>query len=76
MLNHGGLSFSMESLANKDAALAALHKIADGSTSASEGPVKLGSVQDILTSNSIRDMFRSYAAAFTQGVKCYPYFVS
>ena len=76
MLSHGGHSFSMESIAGRDAALAALQKIADGHTSASEGPVKLGSAQDILSPNGIRDMSRSYTAAFTQGVKCYPYFVT
>lgn len=78
---HGILSgdsslLSMASFASRDAAFAALQKIADGGTSASEGPVKLGSAPEIMTSNGIRDISRSYAAAFTQGVKCYPYFVS
>lgn len=76
ILSDGRSSLSMESFASRDAALAALQKIADGDTSASEGPVKLGSAQEILTSNGIRDISRSYTAAFTQGVKCYPYFVS
>ena len=76
MLSDGSLSQSMESFGSRDAALKALQKIADGDTSASEGPVKLGSAQDIITPNGIRDISCSYTAAFTQGVKCYPYFVS
>jgi len=66
----------MEAFASREAAFAALQKIADGDTSASEGPVKLGSALEIMTSNGIRDISRSYTAAFVQGVKCYPYFVS
>ncbi len=76
ILNDDGPSLSMESFASRDSALAALQKIADGDTSASEGPVKLGSTQDIMTPDGIRDIARSYTAAFDQGVKCYPYFVS
>jgi hypothetical protein len=76
ILSDGRSSLSMDSFTSRDAALAALQKIADGDTSASEGPVKLGSAQEIMTSNGIRDISRSYTAAFTQGVKCYPYFVS
>lgn len=76
MLSSGTFSLSMESIASRDAALAALLKIADGSASAIEGPVKLGSTRDIVTPHGIRDISRCYADAFTEGVKCYPYFVS
>lgn len=76
ILSDDGPSLSMESFASRDYALAALQKIADGDTSASEGPVKLGGAQDIMTPDGIRDIARSYTAAFAQGVKCYPYFVS
>ena len=76
ILSDDGPSLSMESFAIRDYALAALQKIADGDTSASEGPVKLGGAQDIMTPDGIRDIARSYTAAFAQGVKCYPYFVS
>lgn len=76
ILSAGSFSLPMESFANRDSALAGLQKFTDGDTSSSEGPVKLGSVEDIMTPNGIRDIAQSYAAAFIQGVKCYPYFVS
>jgi len=76
ILSDGSLSLSMESFAGRNAALAALQKIAGGGNSATEGPVKLGSILDIMTPNGIGDISRSYTAAFSQGVKCYPYFVS
>ncbi len=72
ILSDDGPSLSMESFASRDYALAALQKIADGDTSASEGPVKLGGAQDIMTPDGIRDIARSYTAAFAQGVNCYP----
>jgi len=48
ILSDDSSSLSMESFASRDAAFAALQKIADGAISASEGPVKLGSAQEII----------------------------
>ena len=76
LLSDGSFPMPMDSLVNKDSALAGLQKIADGDTSSSEGPVKLGTADEITTPHALRDIARSYSAAFTQGVRCYPYFVS
>lgn len=76
LINDGGFSLPLESFANKDSAMAALQKIADGETPSNEGPVKLGNAQDIMTSGTIGDIARCYAAAFAQGLASYPYYVS
>lgn len=76
LLSDGSFSLPMESFANKDSALAELQKLADGEISSSEGPVKLGSTEEITTPHGMRDIARNYLAAFAQGVRCYPYFVS
>lgn len=76
LVSDGGFSLSLESFANKDSALAALKKIADGDPPPNEGPVKLGNAQDIMTAGANRDISRCYVAAFGEGVNSYPYFVS
>lgn len=62
--------------AGKDAALGELQTIADGVIPAQEGPVNLGRARDIMTPGAIRDMSRTYIAAFSREIECYPYFIS
>lgn len=76
LISDGGFSLPLESFANKDSAMAALQKIADGETPSNEGPVKLGNAQDIMTSGTICDIAKCYVAAFGQGLASYPYYVS
>lgn len=76
LISDGGYLLPAESFANKDSALAALQRIADGDTPPNEGPVKLGDAQDIMAAGAILNLSRCYAAAFGQGIYSYPYFVS
>ena len=61
---------------SKDSALAVLQTIADGDSSLTEGPVKLGNAKDMMSSKAIRDIAQHYVAAFRQNLTSYPYFVS
>ncbi|MBU5638833.1 BrxE family protein [Geomonas sp. Red69] len=76
LISDGGYSLPLESFANKDSALAALEKISGGDAPPSEGPVKLGNAQEIMTAGAIRSISCCYAAAFSEGIYSYPYFVS
>ena len=73
-LTEGKSLFPMEICANRDTALAELVKVASGSISAPEGPVKIGEAKDILSSETITKLARHYAVAFSVGTKNYPYF--
>lgn len=73
-LSESRASFPPELLATRDAALTELVKVASGSISAPEGPVKIGVAKDILSSGAITTLARHYVAAFSVGTKTYPYF--
>lgn len=66
----------VEALLEKDAALDALAKLADASIKAPLGPVQIGVEKRILTDTSLSELSAHYHSAFTQGIRCYPYFSS
>jgi hypothetical protein len=66
----------IEALLQKDAALEALAQVADASIKAPSGPVQIGIEKKILTETSLSELAAHYHSAFTQGIRCYPYFSS
>jgi len=66
----------VEAILEKDAALSALAKVAAASIKAPSGPVQIGVEKRILTETSLSELAAHYHSAFTQGIRCYPYFSS
>lgn len=59
---------------SKESALAELSALADALIVAPEGPVQIGIEDRILTPTSIKELAAHYHSAFSQGIRCYPYF--
>lgn len=76
LISDGSFVLAQESVSSKESALAAIQTIADGDLTPTEGPVKIGSLQNLVTSVAIRDIGRHYVAAFNNSLITYPYFVS
>lgn len=76
LISDGSFMLPQESVASKESAFAAIQTIADGDLTPTEGPVKIGSLQNLMTSTAIRDIARQYVAAFNNSLTTYPYFVS
>lgn len=64
----------VQAIVEKDAALAALAKVADASINAPSGPVQIGVEKKILTPTSMSELAAHYHSAFRQGIRCFPYF--
>ncbi|RLJ64763.1 hypothetical protein DFR35_1409 [Sulfurisoma sediminicola] len=61
-------------ISKKESAEAALIELAGTKTGASEGPVAIKLADDIVSDATVRQLAQVYAAAFTGGVRAYPYF--
>lgn len=72
--NEGGVLAS-HSLQSKEAALDALRGLASASVKLSEGPMLVGSVKDLDSTDTLKTIAGAYLSAFTQNVKTYPYLV-
>ena len=59
---------------NQAEAMAILAGLADASIRAPSGPVQIGVEKRILTPTSVNELAAHYHSAFTQGIRCYPYF--
>lgn len=59
---------------SKTAAMDALAEFADTTIVAPHGPVQVGTENKILTDTSIKELAAHYHSAFSQGIKCFPYF--
>jgi len=66
-LNHLGLI-------SEGDALTELAGLADASINAPEGPVQVGVAKRILTPAAVNELAAHYHSAFSQGIRCYPYF--
>ena len=63
-------------LISRSEAMDLLKDFADPSILAPEGPIQVGVEKKILTNDSIRELASHYHSAFSQGVRCFPYFAS
>ncbi|WP_209439291.1 BrxE family protein [Sinorhizobium arboris] len=62
-----------EFIQNKDVALDMLRAIGGPSKTVADGPVSLGSIDAVRTSNVIVQMAGIYASAYERGIKAFPY---
>ncbi len=62
-----------ELIQSKDAVLNVLRALGAPSKSSADGPVSLGEIDGIRTSNAIAQMAGIYASAFERGGKAFPY---
>lgn len=62
--------------ASAESALADLASIADSHILAPSGPVQIGVEKKILTRTAVTELAAHYASAFSQGIRCFPYFAS
>jgi hypothetical protein len=76
MLQKGEFTLPADLLGNEIASIEELTRIGGDTSSFSEGPVRVGSSKDILTAPMIKELAKLYSAAFAQGSKTFPYFVS
>lgn len=61
---------------NKQAALDTLQRLASTSaTTPHEGPIAVGSIEDIDTTATLKTIAAVYSSAFTHNIKIYPYLV-
>lgn len=58
---------------SKEAALAALKHLAAPSGTSSAGPLAVGGIGDLQSSDTLKAIAAAYLAAFTQNAKTYPY---
>jgi hypothetical protein len=61
-------------LVSKDAALAYLRSLADGSARAEAGPVRIGNIQALRQVSAWPVLATAYLHAFQSGIQRYPYF--
>lgn len=59
---------------DKTAALGKLSNLGSREEETVEGPILCGSVDDILSSNTLKKVASVYSQAFSHGVQAYPYF--
>lgn len=57
-------------------ALAELNSMAGAQINAPDGPVQIGVEKRILVETSLSELAAHYHSAFTQGIRCYPYFAA
>ncbi|MBS1808660.1 MAG: BrxE family protein [Acidobacteria bacterium] len=62
-------------LTNQEQALQLLRELAQGEKTASEGPINIGKVTNLMTRKMIQELARPYVAAFQQRVQSFPYFM-
>ena len=60
----------------KDTALGDLEGIADAKIVAPQGPVQIGIEKRILTATSLQEIAAHYHSAYSQGIRCFPYFTA
>ncbi|MGX0889378.1 hypothetical protein AB7M22_001386 [Pseudomonas sp. ADAK2 TE3594] len=60
---------------SKEAALDALKRLAATSDVSSVGPMAVGSINDLDSTDTLKVIAATYLSAFTQNVKAYPYLV-
>ncbi|MNG09863.1 hypothetical protein D3C84_933020 [compost metagenome] len=60
---------------SKEAALDALKRLAATSDMSSVGPMAVGSINDLDSTDTLKVIAAIYLSAFTQNVKTYPYLV-
>ncbi|MCB1091854.1 MAG: BrxE family protein [Verrucomicrobiae bacterium] len=65
-----------EAFTSMETAISELHSIAGTQITAGAGPVQIGVEKKILTPTSLTELSAHYALAFTQGIRCFPYFAS
>jgi hypothetical protein len=58
----------------KETALDALDGLAEARVVAPQGPVQIGIAKRILTATSVQELAAHYHSAFSQGIRCFPYF--
>ncbi len=68
------LGLEADSPTDQPAALEELSRLADAAIRAPAGPVQIGVEKRILTETSIQELAAHYHSAFSQGIRCYPYF--
>lgn len=71
--SEAGKAAAAEANRNKKAALAALESLAEANTPDAEGPVLVGSMQEIGSAAIVNRIAAIYRAAFASGTKAYPY---
>ncbi len=64
-----------ELIADRDTVLNALEQMAGRRGESANGPVQIGEIRDILTTEGISDMARHYLDAFIHGKRVFPYFL-
>jgi len=71
------LRTDIESRENAQAVIQALASPSTGGTAgaAQQGPIQVGTIDDIESSNWLSEVAHCYQAAFTAGVRAYPYLV-
>jgi len=60
---------------SKEAALAALKRLAATSSTSYVGPMAVGSIKDIDATDTLKTIAATYLSAFTQNAKTFPYLV-
>lgn len=63
-------------IGNRDAAMAALQRMAGNLIKAPQGPVQIGMEDRILTPSSVAELAAHYHSAFEQGIQSFPYFAA
>ena len=69
-------SLDADLISSREAALAALHPLAEATIKAPVGPVQIGVERKILSRTSISELAAHYSSAFESGIQCFPYFAA
>jgi hypothetical protein len=67
---------AFKDIVSKDLALQRLEFIDSAKIKSPTGPVQVGVARKILTSTAIGELAAHYRSAFTDGIRCYPYFAA
>lgn len=70
-----GEEFTSQVTQSKEAALDVLKRLAMASGNSSDGPIAVGNIGDIDSSDTLKAIAAAYLSAFNQNVKIYPYLV-
>jgi hypothetical protein len=71
----GGEELASQVAQSKEAALDALKRLAATSGTSSVGPIAVGSIKDIDSTDTLKAIAAAYLSAFNQNAKTYPYLV-
>ena len=74
VIAHIDWSVTWPLVSSRETAMESLKILADTHIKAPEGPVQVGVQRRLLTSTAIKELAAHYHSAFTDGIRCFPYF--